>query len=106
LGFAAAEAGFHQGILQLSGIIGGLLCDAVLGRCNSDQHVIALVIAPLPLVGIIGEFAWPGWATLWNVSIGLVNSSAFVLALALFALRTADHQQAAALSGMAQSVGY
>jgi CP family cyanate transporter-like MFS transporter len=29
-----------------------------------------------------------------------------VLALSLFGLRTRDHHQAAALSGMAQSVGY
>jgi CP family cyanate transporter-like MFS transporter len=43
---------------------------------------------------------------LWVVVIGFAQGGLIVLALALFGLRTRHHEQAAAMSGMAQSVGY
>ncbi|HSU72134.1 MAG TPA: MFS transporter, partial [Micrococcaceae bacterium] len=48
----------------------------------------------------------PQLALLWTVTGGLGCGSTIVLALSLFSLRTRNHSQAAALSGMAQSVGY
>ena len=105
-GFSAATAGFHQGILQISGVVGSLLCGSVLHRWHSDQRLIAVCVTPLPLVAILGQFAWPGAAVLWTVIVGLATSATLVLALTLFGLRTSHHGQAAALSGMAQSGGY
>jgi MFS transporter, CP family, cyanate transporter len=46
------------------------------------------------------------WSPLWMVLMGLGTGASIVIALSLFGLRTADHTQAAALSGMAQLVGY
>jgi CP family cyanate transporter-like MFS transporter len=45
-------------------------------------------------------------STLWVVLLGLGQGAAFSLALTFFALRAPDPGHAAALSGMAQSVGY
>jgi MFS transporter, CP family, cyanate transporter len=45
-------------------------------------------------------------STLWVVLLGLGQGACFSLALTFFALRAPDSQHAAALSGMAQSVGY
>ena len=45
-------------------------------------------------------------STLWVVLMGLGQGAAFSLALTFFALRAPDPGHAAALSGMAQSVGY
>ncbi|RYE54837.1 MAG: MFS transporter, partial [Hyphomicrobiales bacterium] len=43
---------------------------------------------------------------LWLISAGLGAGVAMVTSLSLFALRTRDHHQAGALSGMAQFIGY
>ena len=45
-------------------------------------------------------------STLWVVLLGLGQGASFSLALTFFALRSPDPGHAAALSGMAQSVGY
>ena len=44
--------------------------------------------------------------TLWVVLLGLGQGACFSLALTFFALRAPDSEHTAALSGMAQSVGY
>jgi CP family cyanate transporter-like MFS transporter len=56
--------------------------------------------------GYIGMIVSPQWIVLWVVIAGLALGFCFPLALAFFALRAHDTKQAAALSGMAQSVGY
>jgi CP family cyanate transporter-like MFS transporter len=45
-------------------------------------------------------------SVLWVVLLGLGQGACFSLALTFFALRAADSQHAAALSGMAQTFGY
>ena len=48
----------------------------------------------------------PQLGGVWASMAGLAGGSSIVLALSFFGLRTRHHDQAAALSGMAQSVGY
>nr|WP_241972095.1 hypothetical protein [Serratia odorifera] len=48
----------------------------------------------------------PASSLVWLVFAGLGAGSSLVLALSFFGLRSQHHQQAALLSGMAQSVGY
>jgi CP family cyanate transporter-like MFS transporter len=48
----------------------------------------------------------PGLAVFWVIIVGLASGVCFVLALFFFTLRSADSFAAAALSGMAQSIGY
>ena len=48
----------------------------------------------------------PAAPVVWLVSAGFGAGLSLVLCLSLFSLRAVDHRQAAALSGMAQSIGY
>jgi MFS transporter, CP family, cyanate transporter len=105
-GFSVATAGLHQGLFQVSGILGSVVCGTLLNRWPADQRALALCLAPLALVAMLGQFAWPPGAVLWNIVLGVAAGATLVLALTLFGLRTGDHGQAAALSGMAQSLGY
>jgi CP family cyanate transporter-like MFS transporter len=58
------------------------------------------------LVGTIGLLVTPGLSMLWLLFAGLGAGMSLVATLAFFGLRTSDHHQAAALSGMAQFIGY
>jgi MFS transporter, CP family, cyanate transporter len=106
LGFSVAVAGLHQAILQISGIVGSAGCGLSLHRWPSDQRALALCLTPLPMAAILGQFAWPPGAILWNIIIGVSAGATLVLVLTQFGLRARHHRQAAALSGMAQSLGY
>ena len=57
-------------------------------------------------ISVLGLALAPGLGLAWAIAGGLGCGSAIVLALSLFGLRTAHHDQAARLSGMAQSIGY
>jgi CP family cyanate transporter-like MFS transporter len=105
-GFSVATAGLHQGLLQTSGIVGSVGCGLLLHRWPSDQRALALCVSPLPMAAVLGQFAWPQGAVLWNSVIGVAVGALLVLVLTLFGLRASHHGQAAALSGMAQSLGY
>jgi len=105
-GTSTATAGFHQALMQVLGIVGSLGVAALLHGRRDDQRGLATLLVPLPAVAVVGELVVPGLAVLWNVLLGLGTGGLIVLALALFGLRTRHHAQAAALSGMAQSVGY
>ncbi len=48
----------------------------------------------------------PQLSIIWLAMIGFGCGSSLVLALSMFGFRTRHHSQAAALSGMAQSMGY
>lgn len=105
-GTSTAAAGLHQGLMQVCGIAGSLLAATLLHRSQEDQRLLATLLVPLPALAVVGELVAPGLALVWNVLLGLGTGGLIVLALALFALRTRHHREAAALSGMAQSVGY
>jgi CP family cyanate transporter-like MFS transporter len=58
------------------------------------------------LAGYVGMIFLPQFTVFWVIVSGIALGFCFPLALAFFALRASNTQQAAALSGMAQSVGY
>jgi CP family cyanate transporter-like MFS transporter len=105
-GLSAEAAGWHQFILQICAIAGSLSTAAILHRWRQDQRAIAVGGTVLVAIGVSGELLFPGIPVLWVVLIGMGAGSLIVLALSLFGLRTRHHGQAAALSGMAQSIGY
>lgn len=98
-------AGWHQFGYQVLGIAGTVTCAGVIHRLR-DQRAIAVVVSALMFAGILGQLLAPALGLLWVVLIGAGSGGSIVLALALFGLRTRHHRQSAALSGMAQSVGY
>jgi CP family cyanate transporter-like MFS transporter len=105
VGYSPAEAGSLHGLLQLSTALTGLPLIPVVNRLK-DQRALAFGVSLLAMVGIGGLVLAPGWAPLWAVLFGIGTGAAVILALAFLSLRATSPRQAAALSGMAQSVGY
>jgi CP family cyanate transporter-like MFS transporter len=93
-------------VLQVSGILGNIATAAIIQRWPRDQRVLVTGLTLVNAVAIGGELVLPGAGLLWSALLGVGGGGLIVLALSLFGLRTRDHHQAAALSGMAQSVGY
>jgi CP family cyanate transporter-like MFS transporter len=104
-GVSATAAGTHMALFLVVGMTASLATGSLLGRFR-DQRPVALGGSVLALVTFTGLAAAPGLMLLW-ILVGAVGcGSLIVVALSLFSLRSGDHRQAAALSGMAQSVGY
>jgi CP family cyanate transporter-like MFS transporter len=104
-GVPAATAGWHLSVFQALGVVGSLSCGAVLRRGGHERSA-ASVAALLILAGILGQLAEPTASLLWIVLTGLGCGASIVLALSLFGIRARDTAEAAALSGMGQSIGY
>ena len=105
-GLSAARAGWMVSIMQFVGIPAALFAPILAGRRPSQRGLLAAA-ALLSGAGILGLLLSGGTATpLWVSLLGLGQGASISLALILFALRTTDATEAAALSGMAQSVGY
>lgn len=104
-GVPAAAAGVHQLLYNALGILGSLGAAVLIPR-TGGQRAIATVAPGFYLVAVLGLLAEPRLGALWASLAGIAAGATIVLALSLFGLRTAHHSQAAALSGMAQSLGY
>jgi MFS transporter, CP family, cyanate transporter len=105
-GMSKGSAGALLSLALVVGIPFGFVVGALAGRMP-DQRRIALSAALLPVAGYVGVLAAPMAAPwLWATLLGIGFGTGFTLILALFVLRAGDTQHAAALSGMAQSVGY
>jgi len=104
-GVSPAAAGVHQFLFNALGIAGSLSAAALIPR-TGGQRTIAMVAPAVYAVAVLGLLVVPGLGALWACFAGVAGGAMIVLALSLFGLRTAHHAQAAALSGMAQSLGY
>lgn len=104
-GYSAERAGSLHGLLQLMSA-GPALFMAPLVRRMKDQRGAAFCTAGASVVAFTGLIAAPEWATLWIMLLGLGTGGGIILGLAFVGLRASHAQQAAALSGMAQCVGY
>ncbi|MCY1518890.1 2-nitroimidazole transporter [compost metagenome] len=104
-GYTAERAGTLHGLLQLMSAVPALFLAPVVRRMK-DQRAAAFASAAASFVALAGLIAAPGWATLWIVLLGLGTGGGIILGLAFVGLRASHAQQAAALSGMAQCVGY
>ncbi|WP_242388544.1 CynX/NimT family MFS transporter [Kosakonia cowanii] len=104
-GFSETQAGSLHGVLQLATAAPGLLVPLVLHRLR-DQRAIAALVALLCAVGALGLWLQPEHAAIWTVVYGFGSGATMILGLTFIGLRASSAHQAAALSGMAQSVGY
>jgi cyanate transporter len=104
-GISAATAGFHQLLFNLFGLLGSLVCSALIQRLP-DQRAIAIGGSLLLVVAQTGLLLVPAIAAAWAIIAGFAGGITLALALSLFGLRTRHHAEAGALSGMAQAVGY
>ena len=105
-GMSAAQAGWMLALAQAVGIASIFLAPVLAGRRPSQYGVVVAAVT-LTGAGALGLLAAAEVVTaLWVVLLGLGQGACFSLALTFFALRAPDSEHAAALSGMAQSVGY
>jgi CP family cyanate transporter-like MFS transporter len=108
-GLDTARAGWMVSLMQFVGIPAALFAPMLAAR-RSSQRGFLVAASLLSGAGILGLLlsGGPGGAqtALWVSLLGLGQGASISLALTLFALRTNDAAAAAALSGMAQSVGY
>lgn len=105
-GISASLAGWMLALAQAVGIASIFLAPVLAGM-RPSQHGVVVVAVALTGAGALGLLIAAETATaLWVVLLGLGQGACFSLALTFFALRAPDSGHAAALSGMAQTVGY
>ncbi|RYF46264.1 MAG: MFS transporter [Comamonadaceae bacterium] len=104
-GVTAALAGWHLFVFQMLAVVGNIATAALIHRFTNQQAIAAVATVAMA-IGVLGAILSPSWILLWVCIAGFGAGASIVLALSLFGLRTAHHGQAAALSGMAQGVGY
>ncbi|SPX36519.1 major facilitator superfamily protein [Escherichia coli] len=104
-GYSEAQAGSLHGLLQLATAAPGLLIPLFLHHVK-DQRGIAAFVALMCAVGAVGLCFMPAHAITWTLLFGFGSGATMILGLTFIGLRASSAHQAAALSGMAQSVGY
>lgn len=105
-GIGTAAAGNYVALFQIGSLAGSLSASFLFARIRHRQW-FNLGLSLMMLAGISGLWLMPaGAAPLWILLAGAGTSGCFASALMLFALRSSDSRTAAALSGMAQTVGY
>lgn len=105
-GISADNAGWLVSLLQFSQLPITFVIPILAGKVK-DQRMIVGGITALYLLGYGGVLLnITSLAALWMILIGLAGGAAFGLAMMFFTLRTQTPQEAANLSGMAQSFGY
>ncbi len=104
-GYSEAQAGSLHGLLQLATAAPGLAIPLILHRFNVQRWIAALV-SLLCAVGAAGLWFVLGQAIIWTLLFGFGSGATMILGLTFIGLRASSAHQAAALSGMAQSVGY
>ena len=104
IGRSEVVAGFDVMIYQLTTIVGSIIVPILL-RGPAERFIPAAI----PIVGIIGVTGFmlaPGAIVVWVLITGLSSGASLSMSLTLMAQRARTADASAALSGMAQSVGY
>jgi CP family cyanate transporter-like MFS transporter len=102
---SARAAGFELLAYQLMALVTTLLLPLVADR-RDDHRGLAAAASACCVAGYLGLLLAPGISLLWVLFAGCGAGPTLVLALSFIALRVKQPHQAAALSAMAQSVGY
>jgi len=105
-GMGVTNAGLVLSLVNLTGIATALTSPVLAAR-RDDQRAILVVSVLLTAGGLLGFLLLPhGPVAIWAVVLGLGQGAAIGLSLTMMVLRSVDHAQAMALSGMAQGGGY
>ncbi len=104
-GFSPQAAGSVHGLMQLACALPGLVLAPLVARFK-DQKALAAGSGLLMGLALLGLARWPALAPLWACCLGAGSGAGLILALMFMGLRAADPRTAAALSGMAQCLGY
>ncbi|OZI79611.1 MULTISPECIES: MFS transporter [Bordetella] len=104
-GYSARQAGSLHGLMQLATAVPGIVLVPLLRRLR-DQSLAAAMAALASLAAAAGLLLAPAWASAWSALFGVGTGAAIILGLSFVSLRVHHARQAAALSGMAQCIGY
>jgi len=104
-GLSATAAGAQIMMYQLIGIGGSLLLP-LLARDLRVRRWLPALIPAFGLIAWVGIPLAPAAMPLWIVMAGLTAGASLTISLTLMAMRSRTSEQASALSGMAQAVGY
>ena len=105
-GATAVQAGLYASVFQAASLISIVISLFIFPK-SSHKQGWTMLLTSLILLGMIGIWQLPLSQTLfWVLLLGTGISGTFSIIMMLFPLRTDSTQEAAALSGMAQSVGY
>lgn len=104
-GHSRETAGVMLTLFQFVGLIAGLGIPVLIRRF-SDQRGLAVAASLFVTVGNLGMLFVPQAGWLWMVVLGIGSGPCLILALSFMGLRARDAATAAALSLMAQSMGY
>jgi CP family cyanate transporter-like MFS transporter len=104
-GIPALHASLHQSYLQGASLIATVFGASLLLR-GPGQRAIVVVATAVMAIGIVGVLTVPTFAGLWAALVGAGGGLTLVTALSLFSLRTTNAAETAAVSAMAQAVGY
>ncbi len=105
MGYSEAQAGSLHGLLQLATAAPGVAIPLILHRLK-DHRGLAVLVALMCAISASGLWFLPGQAVLWTFIFGFGSGATMILGLTFIGLRASSAHQAAALSGMAQAVGY
>jgi len=104
--YSQSEAGWMLFLLQIS-LFPTTFLVPIFAERMKDQKALSILGASLFLFGSLGLLFGSGFLIILSVmSFGLGSGVTFSLSMMFFTLRTTDAQQAAEVSGMAQSIGY
>ena len=105
-GLSSGESGAWLSVAMLCGIVPSLVLPSFAERMP-DQRALAVVMTVPWAAGLAGLLVDPAGATwLWMLLTGIGQGAGIALVLTLVVLRAPDAEHAAALSGMAQGIGY
>lgn len=104
-GYTQATAGSLHGLCQLAIAIPGLLLGTAVRRMK-DQRAMTIGVSLVTCLSLLGLWQLPALAAIWIALFGFGAGAAFMLGLSFVSLRASNSQEAAALSGMAQCLGY
>ena len=105
-GMDTGKAGWMLSLFQLTSLPIAFLGSVLAGR-KANQRPVVIVASLCVLSGLFGIFfGATGLTFLWMILMGSGCALTFSLSLIFFSFRTKNADEAARLSGMAQSVGY
>lgn len=104
-GFDATTAGLYHSYVQSAGMIPALALPLLKRYFGSPRQLASIAIVAT-LTSLLGYAFAPALSALWSFLFGFGCTLGFVMGLSLISLRTDSVRDAAALSGMAQLVGY
>ncbi|RFU64952.1 CynX/NimT family MFS transporter [Peribacillus glennii] len=105
-GISHSTAGWLLSLTQFVSLPATFIVPILAARSSGQRGLVGFIVCCL-ILGYIGLLSGITWlAPLFVIFIGIFLGAAFSLATMFFVLRTHNAQQAAELSGMAQSVGY